>query len=272
MSAPDVASLCADLASERDAVVSLLDGINEAAWATPTPAEGWTISDQVGHLAWFDGAAAVAIAEPGRFAEIRAEAEASPVDFVEAVRERWAGKAGVDLQQWWSDEHARLVGAARMADPTQRVPWFGPPMSLTSKLTARIMETWAHGQDVADALGRRRVPTGRLRHVAHIGVRARPFSYAAHGLEMPSTEVRVELTGPDGEDWQWGDPDLADRISGPAEDFCLVVTQRRHVDDTALIITRGPAREWMGIAQAFAGAPGPGRRPGQFGAGGEEGV
>ena len=137
-------------------------------------------------------------------------------------------------------------------------------MSLTSKLTARIMETWAHGQDVADALGRTRVPTDRLRHVAHIGVRARSFSYLVRGLPPPAVDVRVELTGPHGDIWEWGDPTSPDRVSGDAEQFCLVVTQRRHLDDTALRYTAGAAQEWLGIAQAFAGPPGEGRRPGQF--------
>jgi len=126
-----------------------------------------------------------------------------------------------------------------------------------------LMETWAHGQDVADALGVRRVPTARLRHVAHIGVRARPFSYMIRSMPLPAEPVYVALEGPDGDRWEWGDPG-ADRVTGPALDFCLVVTQRRHVGDTDLRVEGVAAREWIGIAQAFAGAPGNGRRPGQF--------
>jgi uncharacterized protein (TIGR03084 family) len=113
-------------------------------------------------------------------------------------------------------------------EPGLRVPWFGPPMSAASALTARIMETWAHGQDVADALGVVREPTARLRHVAHIGVGARAFSYAAHRRPLPDAPVRVELTAPDGAVWSWGPPDATDRISGPALDFALLITQRRH--------------------------------------------
>jgi len=86
-------------------------------------------------------------------------------------------------------------------DPTLRLPWFGPAMSAASSLTARIMETWAHTQDIADALGVTRKATPRLRHVAHIGVGARAFSYAVHGKTPPAAPVRVELTGPDGAPW-----------------------------------------------------------------------
>jgi uncharacterized protein (TIGR03084 family) len=168
-----------------------------------------------------------------------------------------------DLLRRWREDRQRLVRAAVDIDPSTRVPWYGPPMAARSFITARLMETWAHGQDVADALGVTRRPTRRLRHVAHIGVRARPFSYAVHSMEMPDAEIAVRLTGPDGEGWDWGESS-SDVVAGPALDFCLVVTQRRHVADTRLQIDGPAATEWMSIAQAFAGTAGSGRRPGQF--------
>jgi uncharacterized protein (TIGR03084 family) len=136
-------------------------------------------------------------------------------------------------------------------------------MGARSFITARLMETWAHGQDVVDGLGAHRTPTGRLQHVAHIGVRARPFSYAINGKPMPDVPVYVSLEAPDGSQWEFGDP-APDAVTGTALDFCLAVTQRRHLDDTALKVKGPAATEWMSIAQAFAGAPGGGRRPGQF--------
>jgi uncharacterized protein (TIGR03084 family) len=157
-----------------------------------------------------------------------------------------------------------LLEALRPLDPKARLPWYGPSMGATSFATARLMETWAHGQDVVDALGLTRPATARLRHVAHIGVRARPFAYATRARDLPAVDVRVELTAPDGDVWTWGEAAVADRIVGPALDFCLVVTQRRHPDDTALVATGAAATEWLAIAQAFAGPPGPGRAPGQF--------
>jgi uncharacterized protein (TIGR03084 family) len=136
-------------------------------------------------------------------------------------------------------------------------------MSAMSFATARLMETWAHGQDIVDAVGARRPATERLRHIAHIGVRARPFSYATNGREVPSGEVRVELGAPDGGRWEWNES-ASDVVRGDALDFCLVVTQRRHLDDTALVVDGPLAEDWMAIAQAFAGPPGAGRQPGQF--------
>jgi uncharacterized protein (TIGR03084 family) len=136
-------------------------------------------------------------------------------------------------------------------------------MGALSFVSARLMETWAHGQDVADALDQRRLPTDRLRHIAHLGVRTRSFSYIVRGLEPPSSSVRVALTSPTGESWQWEDPgDGLASVQGPALDFCLVVTQRRNIADTALVVEGEGAHEWMSIAQAFAGTPGPGRAVG----------
>jgi uncharacterized protein (TIGR03084 family) len=118
--------------------------------------------------------------------------------------------------------------------------------------SARLMETWAHGQDVVDGLGITRAPTMRLRHVADIGVRTRRYAYVARGMELPDGDVRVELIAPDGSTWAWGDS-TTDAVRGAAVDFCLVVTQRRNPADVALEITGPLAQEWIGIAQAFAG-------------------
>jgi uncharacterized protein (TIGR03084 family) len=118
------------------------------------------------------------------------------------------------------------------------------------------METWAHGTDVADALGVRYPATDRLRHVAHLGVATRPWSYAVHGREPPQAVVWVDLEPPAGGDhWTWGDPESVERVHGSALDFCLVVTQRRHVSDSGLEVEGDVAREWMALAQAFAGPP-----------------
>ena len=127
--------------------------------------------------------------------------------------------------------------------------------------TARLMETWAHGQDVADTLGLARAPTARLRHVAHIGARTRDFAYLLNGRRVPAEQFRVELSAPDGELWAWGPAAAAQRVTGPALDFCWLVTQRRHRSDLALRAEGAEADEWLGIAQAFAGPPGTGRGP-----------
>jgi uncharacterized protein (TIGR03084 family) len=143
-------------------------------------------------------------------------------------------------------------------------------MGLVSSVTGRLMETWAHGQDILDTLGEQREPTARLRHIAELGVRTFAFCFRLRGRPVPDTPVRVELSGPGdpgnlgGQRWSWGPDGAADRVEGNAEEFCLVVTQRRNVADTGLMVTGPVAAEWITIAQAFAGAATDTRLPGSF--------
>jgi uncharacterized protein (TIGR03084 family) len=257
----DMAALAADLAAESAVTRALVAGLDEAGWHTPTPAAGWDIADQISHLAYFDEVTVRSALHPAEFeAELAAARDGVNPD---AIAARFRDRSGAQLLNWFDTARADLIGTFGRLDPRARLPWFGPAMSAASSLTARIMETWAHTQDIADALGVTREPTSRLRHVAHIGVGARAFSYAVRGKTLPQTPVRVELTGPEGDQWAWGPQDAADRVTGPALDFCLLVTQRRHRDDLALVIEGPAATEWMSIAQAFAGAAGTGRPPGQ---------
>ena len=150
----------------------------------------------------------------------------------------------------------RLAGV----EPDRRLNWFGPPMSPASLATARLMETWAHGLDVAEALGQQPVPTDRLRHIARLAVRTRDFAFRLHGLAVPAEEFRIELTAPDGARWQYGPAEAAQTVTGPAFDFCLLAVQRRHRSDLALVAAGPDAEAWLEIMQAFAGPPGTGRR------------
>jgi uncharacterized protein (TIGR03084 family) len=244
--------------ADLDARVARLD---DDAWLTPTPAAGWDIRDSINHLRFFDRDALLAVTDPDGFTALVAALGAEAGQYVERLTLEGRPTPPAEVLAAWRTGRAALAEALRGIDPGVRVPWFGPPMSPASFITARLMETWAHGQDVVDALGQERPATGRLRSVAEIGVRARPFSYVVRGLPMPERPVRVELTGPDGEPWTWGQEDAADAVRGTALDFCLLVTQRRHRDDLDLQVTGSAAEEWMGIAQAFAGPPGAGREP-----------
>jgi uncharacterized protein (TIGR03084 family) len=243
----DMRDLASDLTAETADLRTLAAGLAEPAWRLSTPAEGWTIADQFSHLAFFDDAAIQSVSDPTGFARIQEQAAAGELT-PDIVAERYRSLPGAGVLTWFDASRGRLIDLFAGLDPVLRLPWFGLPMSAASSLTARIMETWAHGQDVADALGKVREPTRRLRHVAHIGVRALPYSFAAHGLEVPSEPVRVELTGPDGDSWTWGPDDALNEVSGPALGFCLLVTQRRHRDDAGLSWTGPVADRWLSIA------------------------
>ncbi|WP_163509739.1 TIGR03084 family metal-binding protein [Fodinicola acaciae] len=262
--AVSMTDLLADLAAETEDLRAILAKLADADWDRPSAAAGWLIRDQLSHLAFFDQAATLAATEPDRFRSDTAELLQHGTAFPDVIAERHRSMPRVELAEWFDTARGRLLEVFATMDPKARIPWYGPDMSAASSVTARLMETWAHGQDIADAVGVRRTPTARLRNIAHLGVSTFGFAYVLNGRDVPQVPVTVRLTAPDGSQWSWGPDDAADSVTGPAEDFCLVVTQRRHRDDTALRISGPVATEWMSIAQAFAGAPGPGRpRSGQ---------
>jgi uncharacterized protein (TIGR03084 family) len=258
------ADLLADLEAETRVVEDMLSTLSPATWDAPTPAPGWAIRDQVSHLAYFDEAATRAVVDPERFRAAEARQVSRSPHFADEVAQRHRKLPPAELLVWFQDARQHVVRTASGLDPKLRVPWYGPDMSLASSITARLMETWAHGQDLADTLGVERTATGRLRHVAHLGVGTFGFAFALHGKPVPADPVRVELIDPAGGTWTWGPEGARDLVSGPALDFCLVVTQRRHLADTALAVGGPVAAQWLSLAQAFAGPPGPRRAPGQF--------
>jgi len=256
-----LAQVTRDLAAESDVVDRLVAVLDADGWATPTPAEGWTVAHQIAHLAWTDAIALTAATDPDGFAAVLAAAAADPQGHVDRSAADGAAGDPTDLLARWRDGRAHLSAALLALPPGSKLPWFGPSMSAASMATARLMETWAHGLDIADALGAPPSASDRLRHVAHLGVRTRDFAYVVHGRTPPAEPFRVELAAPSGELWVWGPADAGQRVSGPALDFCFLVTQRRHRDDLALVATGADADGWLDIAQAFAGLPGAGRKP-----------
>jgi uncharacterized protein (TIGR03084 family) len=256
----DMTALLDDLRAESAVFDGMLAALSPAEYLQATPAVGWCIADQVSHLAFFDEAALLAATDPERFRADAAEQIASGAG-PDQIAARYRSTPGPELRAWLATARGSLLDSFAAIEPGRRLPWYGPDMSAASSVTARLMETWAHGQDVADALGIIREPTSRLRHVAHIAVAAIGFSFAIRGLPPPDRPIRVELAAPDGSPWTWGPEGVPDVVRSPALDFCLVVTQRRHPADTALTTTGPLATQWIAIAQAFAGPPGPGRPP-----------
>ena len=258
------AALLRDLASESSQLAVALSRLSAAEWSLGTPAAGWDIHDQVVHLAWFGDLQALGFTHPDEFTSTTEALRATGPDWVDGVNERRAALGPDEALRWFTESHAALGRVLAEVGPAARTKWFGPSMSAASAATARLMETWAHGQDIYDALGLQHPATDRVRHVCHLGVITRGFAYELRGQGVPPDDVRVELAAPSGCRWTWGPAGAADRITGSAIDFALVVTQRRHRADTSLLATPGAAEHWLEIAQAFAGEPGSGRRPGQF--------
>ena len=260
MSGPDLAVLAAHLAEETGALRAVLEGAPAQAWVTATPAQGWSVADQVSHLAYFDEAATTSVLDAARFAQLVDDAVAGGLGFCDLLAERYRDRTPTELLAWWQEARGAMVAAMLAAGPSARVPWYGVEFSVASSMTGRIMETWAHGQDVCDALNVEHQVTAALFDVARLCARTRANSYAARGRAVPEGDVDVVLSSPGGETWRFGEVG-GEVIRGDAIEFCLVATQRRNAADTSLDASGPNAAEWLTIAQAFAGPAGPGRPP-----------
>ena len=249
-------ALIDDLRAEGEELGGALFEIPDGEWDLPTPAQGWSIHDQVAHLAVFDQYARLALSAPDDFAERAAAETSAGPDWIDRISFDRREIPPADLLDQFTAGRSSLIGALSDVPPEHRAPWFGPSMSAASSASARLMETWAHGQDIHDALGISRLPNQRVRHVCHLGVLTRLYSFEIHSLPEPVCAVRVELISPNGKLWVWGPEDAADRVVGDAWDFGLVVTRRRAINDTNLAATPGSAAQWLEIAQAYAGGPG----------------
>lgn len=251
-------NICSDLENQYLELENLVAGLDEAQWRLETPFFNWTIFDEVGHIAFFDHEALLAIEETEQFKQ-RVNGVAEVILTGGSMPAYTNQLLGLDspenLMSLWRDTRTRLLQRLGEMAPRDRVPWYGPDMSARSFTTARLMETWAHSQDVFDTLCIKRNNGAGLRHVAHIGVITFGWSFMVRGLPVPEFTPRVELTGPGGENWDWGETNAPERVAGSAEEFCLVATQRRHVADTSLQADGETVKKWLTFAQAFAGAP-----------------
>ncbi|RKT19393.1 uncharacterized protein (TIGR03084 family) [Streptomyces sp. 1114.5] len=253
------------LVAEGEAVEALVADLADTDWARPTPAPGWTIAHQIAHLAATFKLAGTAAGDPETF---KALAASIGSDFDGAVQQALkpylaASTPQILLERWNAER--RAAEQALAAVPADRpVPWLVRPLTAPILAAAGMMELFGHGQDIADTLGVRREPTDRLRYLVEFAVRTWDFGYQARKLATPETEFRYEITAPSGARWEFGPADAEQCISGPAVDFCLLVTRRRHRDDLALTAHGKDADAWLDIAQAYRGPAGPGRTPGQF--------
>lgn len=259
MDKPTVASVTVDLVAEQDSLDEVVALMSDDDWEQVTPSPGWTVRDQIGHLAFFDTTAALAIVDPPEFVAHReafmaqALGSAATADDVTLAEAR--AMTAPDLLSHWRARRHDLADAAATCGDDARIEWYGPSMGARSFLTARLMEAWAHGQDICDTVGAEREPSDRLRHIAQLGVITRGWTYINRGLEVPEGEVRIELDAPSGATWVWGPDDAGASVRGSALDFCLVTAQRRNIADVDLVVEGEIAVDWLAKAQLFAGPP-----------------
>lgn len=254
-------SVLDDLAAESIQLDTWVSGLDAAGWATVTTPEGWTVAHQIAHLHWTDDTSVMAMTDKAAFDASIEAAMVDPLGHVDKVADELAAIPPIELLAAWREGRGALAHALRAVPEGQKIPWFGPPMSPTSMATARIMETWAHAHDVAEAIGVEVPRSDRVKHVCHLGVRTRGFAYLMRGETDPGVDVRVELTAPSGEVWTWGPEDATERVTGDAWDFALLATRRRHRSDVDVRAEGEHADHWLDIVQAFAGLPGNDPKP-----------
>lgn len=260
------ADVYTDLIAEGEDLDQLVAGLTPAQWATPTPAPGWSIAHQVAHLASIAALAQTAATQPAAFQARLARGGGDFDGAVQALLRPYLALAPEELLRRWRADRAAATSALASLPADQPVPWLARPLPAQLLASAGVMELVAHGQDIADGAAASRSYTDRIWHAAVFALGNWDYAYQVRGLEPPAEQFRFELTAPSGAQWAFGPPAAAERITGPATDFCLLTTRRRHRGDLRLAATGPQTERWLDIAQGYRGAPGPGRRPGQFAA------
>jgi uncharacterized protein (TIGR03084 family) len=246
----DYGSVLDDLAAEGQELDDLVSA--ETDWTRPTPAVGWSIAHEIAHLAWSDRNALVAIRTPQDFTAELERARAAGERYADDAADAGAAKPRTELLNDWRAGRAELLEELRKMPQDKEYPWYGSTMTAGLAALVRVMETWAHGDDIYVALGVVHRPTARLRPIAQLGVLGRDLSFGMAGRTPPSEPIRVELTAPRGDTWAWGPEAAPQRLSGPALDFCLLVTHRRRLTETDLVATGDDAQAWLDTARVFS--------------------
>lgn len=255
-----------DFLDETNKLYELLKDDAERKLATPTLFRDWTVEDVIGHLHIWNHGANLTLTDGDGFHAFFAQAikESGPRGLKDFEIKYLGDLKGVALLEKWHEFAQEVCENYLNIDPKMRLKWAGPDMSALSCITARLMETWAHGQEVYDAMGADRVNTDAIKNIAYLGINTFGWTYACRKMTPPAEVPYVKLTAPSGAIWEWNDPENENRVEGDAAQFCQVVTQTRNIADTDLKVSGPIATEWMGMAQCFAGAaaepPAPGAR------------
>lgn len=256
-----------DFRAEAEQLHTVLQQLTEEQWQTKTLFMQWTPWDVIAHLHFFDESSLLATTDKDAFRahvkELIGKA-AQGQSSTEQTREKYAGISSEDLRARWNSTNAELAAKLGACGPKDRLPWYGPDMGARMFTSARLMETWAHGQEIYDLIGAQRTHTDRIKHIATIGVKTFGWTFINRKLEPPGPPPYVRLTAPSGDIWEWNEPSETECVTGDAVGFCQTVTQTRNVADTQLKVVGEVANKWMSIAQCFAGGavdpPAPGKR------------
>lgn len=247
-----------DFRDESRALHQLLAAQPESFFSRESLFKGWSANDVLQHLAYWNDMAGRQLTDVEGLVAVLGVIRKHPRGLRGHESDHFAGLTGTALLEHWRKGFEAVAELFSQADPKQRLKWSGPDMSARSSMTARLMETWAHGQALYDLLGVVRQDQDRLQNIVVLGINTYGWTFRNRGLEPPMPMPWVNLQAPSGARWTFGDPgsiELSGRIEGPATAFCQVVTQTRHFTDVDLRIEGAHATAWMSQAQCFAGPP-----------------
>ncbi|MZR29048.1 TIGR03084 family metal-binding protein [Sneathiella litorea] len=256
-----------DFRDESEALYSLIEPLEDADYDRVTLFRDWTINDVLQHLHFFNYVADLTLTDEEAFKRVYgelSELRESSGSLVDATDKMLDGLKGVALRDAWRDYYLEMADRFYAADPKQRLLWVGPTMSARSSISARLMETWSHAQEIYDLLGVQRENRDLIKSIAVMGMNTFGWTFINRKEEVPKPVPHVRLTAPSGDIWEWNPENKTNHIEGNAEEFCQVVTQTRNIADTDLKVTGEIATRWMSVAQCFAGParnpPAPGTR------------
>jgi uncharacterized protein (TIGR03084 family) len=232
---PGVDDVLTDLADQHVELGRLLDGLDAAGWAAPSPCEGWDVADVVLHLHQTDELAIASLGgrlDAGIVDFARGD---DGVDVAAATSVATArGASGPEVGLQWRASASALRDAFAAVDPSTRVQWVVGTLTARTLAATRLAECWIHTTDVAAALGTEVLPTSRLRHVARLAWRTIPYAFDRAGRILHGP-VAFDLVGPDGTPWRFGtDDDPATTVRGSGADLCRVAGRRLDAAATEL--------------------------------------
>jgi uncharacterized protein (TIGR03084 family) len=243
------AAVLEDLEAEQERLEAILEGLDDAAWRSPSAAEGWSVADVVLHLAQTEEAVVLSAADGDGFDRLWTDATGVD-DAAERMVQAERAEPAVVFERWKAGRRA-AVATLRRADPQQPIPWVATRLKPATLATTRLAEHWAHGLDITGSLGAPFPDTDRLRHIAWLAHSTLPYAFALAG-EDPHP-VYCELTGPGDDTWRYGPSGADSTVTGAAGAFCRVGARRLAPEDSGLVATGPNGEAALRVLRTYAG-------------------
>ena len=251
----DLANIIADLRAEGEQLYTFLTTLDDADWSRATTFKSWTVNDVVEHLHLSDFLAVTSHKGADQFAGVMKQMRDPNLKAGEFSKQMTNDTSGIELLNRWKSLFDEMCDRFAATEPSRRLTWVGPDMGISMFATARFMETWSHSWAIYDLMGVSKISTDSIKNIATIGIKTYGWTFVNRKEIPPEPKPYVKLTAPSGEVWSWNEPQIDNVIEGDAAEFCQVVTQVRNIADVHLLVAGGPAKQWMDIAQCFAGPP-----------------